>query len=81
MNRQCAVCQPGRRCASCSERSRAHWRIVRLARLERRSADPIAWADQRTSLQDARTALCIAMGVPFDQIDPASGHDLSRSTH
>lgn len=39
---------------------------------------PVASADLRTSMNDARTALCIAMGVPLDLIHPASGHDLSR---
>jgi hypothetical protein len=79
MNRLCTVCIPGHRCQSCIERSRAHWRLVGLARLERRSADPVAWADQLTSLHDARTALCIAMGVPLDEINPATGHDMRRS--
>ena len=41
--------------------------------------DPVGAADIRTSVNDARTALCIAAGVPLDQIHPASGHDLQVS--
>lgn len=39
--------------------------------------DPVAAADLRTSMNDARTGLCIALGVPLHLIHPASGHDLS----
>ncbi|HZP49650.1 hypothetical protein [Actinocrinis sp.] len=43
--------------------------------------DPVAAADNRTSMCDARIALCIALGVPAEDIDPASGYDLSRATY
>lgn len=33
--------------------------------------------DRRTALVDARTALCLARGVDVEDIDLASGHDLS----
>ncbi|MEW2302021.1 hypothetical protein AB0958_18945 [Streptomyces sp. NPDC006655] len=35
-------------------------------------------ADQRTSMADARTALCIESGVALEDIDPSTGYDLSR---
>lgn len=41
------------------------------------SSDP----DQRTSMSDARIALCLARGVAMDDIDPASGRDYSRATY
>ncbi|HET6633807.1 MAG TPA: hypothetical protein VFH77_02145 [Streptomyces sp.] len=44
-------------------------------------ADSIAAADARTSMDDARTALCVARGVPMDDIDPSSGHDLTRRSY
>lgn len=37
--------------------------------------------DARTSLADARAALCLARGVDLDDIDPATGHDLSRRAY
>lgn len=37
--------------------------------------------DARTSLADARAALCIARGVDLDDIDPSTGHDLSRRAY
>jgi hypothetical protein len=53
------------------------YRVVALpARHPVRYSNPVARADQRTSVADARTALCIAIGVPLDQIHPASGHDM-----
>lgn len=39
--------------------------------------DPVGHADAMTSMNDWRTALCIAHGVPLEQIAPASGHNLS----
>lgn len=41
-----------------------------------RHSHPVLWADQQTGYHDCRIALCVAMGVPLDLIDPASGHDL-----
>src|SRR5882757_8919452 len=38
-------------------------------------------SDQRTSMSDARIALCIALGVDMDDIDPASGYNYSRSAY
>lgn len=38
-------------------------------------------SDQRTSMADARIALCIARGVAMDDIDPASGYDYSRAAY
>ena len=43
-----------------------------------RHRDPVAWVDLQTSLHDARTALCVAIGVPLDEIHPATGHDMQR---
>lgn len=34
--------------------------------------------DRATTMADWRTALCIAIGVPLDLIDPATGHDLTN---
>lgn len=44
---------------------------------DQRSMSAVELADIRTSLADARTALCVARGVALDDIDPATGHDLS----
>jgi hypothetical protein len=46
-----------------------------------RYASPVARADARTSMADARIALCIAKGVPLDEIDPASGYSLTREAY
>lgn len=46
-----------------------------------RRLDPVLRADGRTSVADARAALCLAQGVPLDEIDPASGHDLTRRAY
>lgn len=43
--------------------------------------DPARDADMRTSMDDARTALCIARGVDLNDIDPATGHDYSRRAY
>ncbi|MFD0393400.1 hypothetical protein ACFQ3Z_16340 [Streptomyces nogalater] len=37
--------------------------------------------DNRTSMADARTALCIESGVALEDIDPATGHDWSRRAY
>lgn len=37
--------------------------------------------DRRTSLADARVALCLARGVDVDDIHPASGHNLSFAAY
>jgi hypothetical protein len=41
------------------------------------STDP----DKRTSLADARIALCLARGVAMDDIDPSMGYDYSRAAY
>lgn len=41
------------------------------------STDP----DQRTSMADARIAICLASGVAMDDIDPASGYNHSRNAY
>lgn len=61
--------------------TRARLRMLSLAKPELRRIDPVAAADNRTAMCDARAALCIALGVPLDEIDPASGHDLSRAAY
>lgn len=40
--------------------------------------DQVAAADRYTSMCDARTAICAANGVDFNDIDPASGYNHSR---
>lgn len=42
---------------------------------------PADQPDRRTSLADARSAVCLARGVDVDDIDPASGHDLSFAAY
>lgn len=39
------------------------------------------YPDQRTSMADARIALCVARGVAMDDIDPASGYNYSRGAY
>ena len=55
----------------------ARLRIMRLAR-QRDTLKTVSGVEQRTSINDARIALCIAVGRDLDDIDPTSGHDLSR---
>lgn len=43
--------------------------------------DPVHDADMRTSMNDARTALCIAYDVDPDDIDPTTGHNYSRRAY
>ncbi|MGW9401459.1 hypothetical protein [Streptomyces sp. NPDC055642] len=58
----------------------ARLRMLRLAQ-SRDSHRTVAGVEQRTSMNDARIALCIAMGRDLDDIDPTSGHDLSREAY
>ncbi|MET9935553.1 MULTISPECIES: hypothetical protein [unclassified Streptomyces] len=37
--------------------------------------------DRTTAMADARTALCLAAGVDIEDIDPASGYDISRHAY
>lgn len=50
---------------------------ARLIRHYADSHDP----DQRTSMADARIALCLKLGVAMDDIDPASGYNHSRDAY
>jgi hypothetical protein len=58
----------------------ARLRIMRLAR-QRDTLKTVAGVDQRTSINDAHIALCIAMGRDLDDIDPTSGSDLTRQAY
>ena len=58
----------------------ARLRMMRLAR-QRDTLKTVSGVEQRTSMNDARTALCIALGRDFDDIDATSGHDLSREAY
>lgn len=69
------TCRPGVRCEACRQRGVATRRLMRVAADH---TDPVEWADRRTSLNDARTALCLATGVPVEHVHPASGHNLGR---
>lgn len=40
-----------------------------------------ATPDRRTALADLRAALCLHTGVDIDDIDPASGHDMSLRSY
>lgn len=46
-----------------------------------RDTDPAIRADARTSMADARTALCLASGVALEDIDPSSGYDYSAAAY
>jgi hypothetical protein len=61
-------------------RSNARLRMFGLARGhdDLRTVDGV---EQRTSMNDARMALCIAMGVDLEDIDPSTGHDISRASY
>jgi hypothetical protein len=41
----------------------------------------VADVEQRTNMNDARIALCFAMGVDPEDIDPSSGHHIGRSAY
>ncbi|MWA08772.1 hypothetical protein [Streptomyces sp. BA2] len=58
----------------------ARLRIMRLAR-HRDTLKTVEGVEQRTSMNDARTALCIALGRDLDDIDATSGHSLSRESY
>lgn len=60
-------------------------RIKRLA-MSHREQQALGWSperivDYRTSMADARIALCVAMGNTFDDIDPTSGYSTSRTSY
>ncbi|MFI6900367.1 hypothetical protein ACIBKY_03845 [Nonomuraea sp. NPDC050394] len=52
-----------------------------MSRYAYRDLDPVMEADRRTSMNDARTALCLALGIAEQDIDPASGHDYSAEAY
>lgn len=58
----------------------ARLRMMKLAR-QRDTLKTVEGVEQRTSMNDARTALCIAMSRSLGDIDPTSGHDLSREAY
>lgn len=58
----------------------AHVRMSGLAH-NRDTLATVAGVEQRTSMNDARIALCVAMGVELDDIEPTSGHDMSRRAY
>lgn len=72
------ACAPLARCLPCRKRSRATGLLMSAAS-DRKTLDPVAYWDRQTSLADARTALCLAVGVPAGRIHPASGHDIGRT--
>lgn len=52
-----------------------------MLRYAYRDLDPVMEADRRTSMNDARTALCLALGIAEQDIDPTSGHDYSAESY
>jgi len=58
----------------------ARLRLIRLAR-QRDTLRTVEGIEQRTSMNDARIALCIALGRDLDDIDATSGHSLSRESY
>lgn len=52
--------------------------LLATATLDRRTADPVLYADRRTSLADWRASLSIALGVDPGCIGPL-GHDYTPS--
>lgn len=50
--------------------------MLRLLGAPRDDNDPVARADNRTSVDDARAALSVACGAPLDRICPCGGYDL-----
>lgn len=58
----------------------ARLRMMRLAR-QRDTLRTVEGVEQRTSMNDARIALCIALGRNLDDIDATSGHSLSRESY
>lgn len=61
-------------------RSNARLRMSRLAR-GKDNLRTVAGVEQRTSMDDARIALCVAVGVDLEDIDPSSGHNISRAAY
>lgn len=61
-------------------RSRARQRMFGLAR-GHDDLRTVAGVEQRTSMNDARIALCFAMGVDPEDINPSSGHNMSSRAY
>jgi hypothetical protein len=59
--------------------SAAHLRMVLLPGSI--SLSTVGEVERRTDMNDARIALCVAMGVDLDDINPSSGHDMSRESY
>ncbi|MDT0381378.1 hypothetical protein RM572_21710 [Streptomyces sp. DSM 42041] len=58
--------------------------VLRMQTIARAASDPtdhVAAVDARTSMDDARIALCVARGVPLEDIDPSQGYDLTRRAY
>lgn len=68
------------RTASDRMRSNARLRMFSFAR-GRDDLRTVAGVEQRTDMDDARIALCVAMGVDLEDIDPSTGHDISRRSY
>lgn len=68
------TCVPGTRCPNCARIRRASVRMFTVRFPESQLRHPVEYANARTSINDCRTALCIAMGYPLDQIDASTGH-------
>ncbi len=58
----------------------ARLRMMRLAR-QRDTLKTVEGVEQRTSVNDARIALCISLSRNLDDIDPTSGHDYSCAAY
>lgn len=61
-------------------RTRARLRMFSLNR-GRQDLRTVAGVEQRTDMDDARIALCVARGVDLEDIHPSSGHDMSRRAY
>lgn len=61
-------------------RSNARLRMFSLAR-GHGSLTTVAGVEQRTDMDDARIALCFAIGVDPEDINPSSGHNMSRAAY
>lgn len=59
--------------------TRARLRMLRF--IPSQSATPVERADLATSMTDARTALCLALGVPIEDIHPAAGWNLTYGAY
>lgn len=59
----------------------ARLRAVAVHGEERAKLTPEQIADRRTSLADARIALCVAHGNALDDIDPSSGLSMSHDSY